>query len=163
MSGGRTRLIEGERVLTDKGYALVVKHAGEGWLARGASGESEYVGLLDMETVQEVSGWEVAPVAGALRPMWDAINAAARRVALDRLEVVQEILTGYRDGLPELARDGEPHPPFGSGFGYPKHVDARRWHVCSLKRSIGTGRCSAASRQASFERHRSMPARSETG
>jgi putative transposase len=56
-------------------------------------------------------------MADALRPLWDAIDENARTAALDRLEVVQEILTGYREGHRELTREGEPRYPFGPGFG----------------------------------------------
>ena len=36
-------------------------------------------------------------------------------------EIVQEIITGYRDGHPAFAREGEPRSPFGPGFGVSEH------------------------------------------
>jgi hypothetical protein len=49
--------------------------------------------------------------------MWDGLDEDIRNTALTKLEVVQEILTGYRDGHPAFAREGEPRSPFGPGFG----------------------------------------------
>jgi len=64
-----------------------------------------------------ITDGEVDPVMDSLRPLWDSLDERAKEVAIFRLEVVQEILTGYKDGHPELARPGEPRPPFGPGFG----------------------------------------------
>jgi hypothetical protein len=67
--------------------------------------------------VREIHDGQVAVLAEPLRPLWDALDDNTRSVTLDRVEIVQEILTGYRDGHPALARPGEPRSPFGPGFG----------------------------------------------
>ncbi len=117
MSDGRTALSEGARVLTGRGTGVVVSIGVSGWTIRDAFGGLEVIGYLDAIAVREVRAGEVAPMADALRPLWDAIDENARTTALDRLEVVQEIFTGYREGHRELAREGEPRYPFGPGFG----------------------------------------------
>lgn len=117
MSEGRTRLREGTRVLTRNGTGVVASVDSSGYVIRDALGELESVGWLDEVTVREISRGEIAPLAEALRPLWDALDESAKRAALDRLEVVQEIITGYRDGHRDLARRDEPRYPFGSGFG----------------------------------------------
>ena len=43
----------------------------------------------------------IAPIRPALRPYWDGLSEETRRAALDKLEIVHEILTGYRDGHAE--------------------------------------------------------------
>lgn len=117
MSEGRTQLREGTRVLTDTGTGVVAAVDSSGYLIRDAFGELECIGWPDEAAVREITQGAMAPLAEALRPLWDALDDNAKRVALDRLEVVQEILTGYRDGHRELARKGEPRYPFGPGFG----------------------------------------------
>ena len=59
--------------------------------------------------------------------MWDGLDDDIRNIALTKLEVVQEILTGYRDGHPAFARDDEPRPPSGLGLESPNPSDAPRW------------------------------------
>jgi putative transposase len=163
MSEGRTHLIEGTRVLTDKGTGVVVSVAASGWTIRDAFGELEVVGWPDPAMVREIRRGEVAPLTEALRPLWDAVDDKAKRAALDRLEVVQEILTGYRDGHRELAREGEPRCPFGPGFGM---SESRRCEVMAqllAEETITTGRRSGAFRTVRFRPERRTRARSENG
>ncbi|WP_428339843.1 hypothetical protein [Mycobacterium sp.] len=96
---------------------MVISVGSSGYMIRDAFGELESVGWLDEVTVREISQGEIAPLTEALRPLWDALDENAKHVALDRLEVVQEIITGYRDGHRDLARGDEPRYPFGPGFG----------------------------------------------
>jgi transposase InsO family protein len=117
MSEGRTHIREGTRVLADNGTGVVASVGSTGYVIRDAFGTLESVGWPDESAVREIAEGEVAPLAESLRPLWDSLDDNAKRVALDRLEVVQEILTGYREGHRELARDGEPRYPFGPGFG----------------------------------------------
>ena len=74
----------------------------------------EYTNLNLVQSI--VDGCPVA-LSEHLQPMWDGLDEDVRQVALTRLEVVQEVLTGYREGHPALARKGEPHAPYGPGFG----------------------------------------------
>jgi putative transposase len=87
MSDGRTALTKGTRVLTGRGTGVVVSIGASGWTIRDAFGGLEAIGYLDVTTVREVRAGEVAPMADALRPLWDAIDESARTTALDRLEV----------------------------------------------------------------------------
>ncbi|MBX7131985.1 MAG: hypothetical protein K1X67_04815 [Fimbriimonadaceae bacterium] len=68
-------------------------------------------------SVRVITDGEIAVLSEPLRPLWDALDEEAKRVALFRLEVVQEIVTGYREGHKELAFEGEPRYPFGPDFG----------------------------------------------
>jgi putative transposase len=114
---GRTSLTDGARVFTEKGAALVVSIEPAGVHLRDSTGHVDFVDFLNLSTVRGISDGEVAAVAEPVQPLWDALDDGAKRVALRRLEIVQEILTGYMDGQPKLAREGEPHAPFGPGFG----------------------------------------------
>lgn len=50
----------------------------------------------------------MAALSETLRPQWDALDDAARAATLTKLEIVQEICTGFRDGHPELAGPSNP-------------------------------------------------------
>lgn len=68
----------------------------------------------------EVRAFEASGVQAAhqaLTPWWLALEPTARELALFRLEVVQELLTGFRNGWPSEAHPGEPFHPYGPGFG----------------------------------------------
>ncbi|WP_293004447.1 integrase [Mycobacterium sp.] len=117
MSKGRTQLRVGTPVLTNAGTGVVVSFDGTDYVLRDAFGTLESSGWSDEAVVLEIGDGHVAGLSESLRPLWDSIDASAQRVALDRLEVVQEIVTGYREGHRDLARDGEPRYPFGPGFG----------------------------------------------
>lgn len=117
MSDGRTSLTEGARLLTEVGTAVAIAVLGSGVRLRDSVGNVTEIDWREIGSLRTITDGEVAAVIEALRPMWDALDTDARNVALMRLEVVQEIVTGYRDGHPELARPGEPRPPFGPGFG----------------------------------------------
>lgn len=113
MASLRTSVAEGSRLLTDTGMVLVVAIQANGIQVRSAAGDVTLVDWAQVTTVRNVVDGAAAPVGRALRPVWDALSDSAKRTALFRLEVVQEIVTGYRDGHPELARPGEPRLPFG--------------------------------------------------
>lgn len=118
MSGGsRTSLTMGARVLTASGTALVEALSPAGVELRTSFGELMQVQWSELTEVRSISDGRITRVQESLRPLWDGLPDDAKRTALDRLEVVQEIVTGYRDGHRELARHGEPRSPFGDGFG----------------------------------------------
>ncbi|AMU67988.1 hypothetical protein [Mycobacteroides abscessus] len=117
MNSGRTLLTEGARVLTNSGTAVVVAVSSTGVKFRDSVGKEEHVGWPELSDARMIAGGQVSAFSELLRPMWDALDENTRQVALKRLEVVQEVVTGYRDGHPELAREGEPRSPFGPGFG----------------------------------------------
>lgn len=117
MSDGRTTLIVGEPVLTEYGTALVIRLSNTGVQLRDCLGNVEDKGWAQLPTIRAINGGVPEMTASWLRPLWDGLPDRVRNDALTRLEVVQEILTGYRDGHPALAREGEPRSPFGPGFG----------------------------------------------
>lgn len=115
--GGRTLLTLGSSVMTDNGTALVVRIQSTVVDLRDCVHRIVHVEWDDLRGVRNIQNGGVAALTEPLRPLWDTLDDAAREIALNRLEVVQEILTGYRDGHPELKRPDEPRPPFGEGFG----------------------------------------------
>ena len=117
MPDARTLLVEGARILTEHGTAVVVAVTSAGVKFCDSFGNAETVGWADLTYARTIQDGQVAAVSEPLRPLWDALDDSAKTVALNRLEVVQEIQTGYRDGHPKLARPGEPRSPFGEGFG----------------------------------------------
>ncbi|WP_187292981.1 DDE-type integrase/transposase/recombinase, partial [Mycobacteroides abscessus] len=84
---------------------------------RDALGHLEHVSWQGLPMARAIDEGQVAALTEPLRPLWDVLDDKAKGVALRRLEVVQEVITGYRDGHHELAREGEPRSPFGPGFG----------------------------------------------
>jgi len=117
VTSGRTPLIEGARLLTDNGTAVVVAVLAAGVQLRDSLGDVAHVSWTELNTVRSIADGHVAALTEPLQPMWDGLEEDIRNVALTRLEVVQEILTGYRDGHRAFAREDEPRPPFGPGFG----------------------------------------------
>jgi putative transposase len=113
----RITLSKDVRILTDVGTAVVVAVKSPGVELRDSVGDVVLVGWGDWTAAQVISDGKVMPLVGWLRPIWDVLSVQAKTETLRRLEVVQEICTGYRDGHRELARDGEPRAPFGPGFG----------------------------------------------
>lgn len=117
MTDGRTTLITGVRVLTEKGMAVVVAVvAGEVQL-RDVSGEVTLHPWDCLPTLQNTYYTDAVALMEPLRPLWDRLHDHVRQQALERLEIVQEILTGFREGHPEFSRPGEPRYPFGPDFG----------------------------------------------
>ncbi|MCU1694265.1 MAG: integrase family protein [Mycobacterium sp.] len=117
MTSGRTPLIDGARVLTSNGTATVLDVSSSGVLLRDSIGDVEKRSWAQLNTIRSITDGHIAALTEPLQPMWDGLDEHIRRVALTKLEVVQEILTGYRDGHPAFAREGEPRSPFGRGFG----------------------------------------------
>jgi len=117
MSNGRTILIRGARVLTETGTAVIDSVGSAGVKLRDVTDEVREVRWDELTTIRGIADGQISALCDPLRPVWDTLDTDARNVALGRLEVVQEILTGYRNGHPEWARPGEPFFPFGPGFG----------------------------------------------
>ena len=117
MSGSaRVDLGVGARVLVSTGPALVAAIERHGVQLRDVDGREWHVPWSDLAPQPIIDG---EPQAGhsSLEPWWSSLDESARAEALVRMEVVLEILTGYRYGLRELAQPGEPFVPFGPGFG----------------------------------------------
>lgn len=80
---------------------------------QGITHQVRYIDLGPVSEVESLVG--AVAITPALRPQWDGLTEEARRKTLDKLERVNQVLTGYRSGLPELARNDEPWPPFTAG------------------------------------------------
>lgn len=117
MTDGRTTLIAGVRILTEKGTAVVVAVPKGEVQLRDVFGEVTSYPYDDLPIIQNMRNTDAVELMEPLRPLWDRLHEHVRQQALERLEIVQEILTGFREGHPELARPGEPRYPFGPDFG----------------------------------------------
>lgn len=117
MTDGRTTLITGARVLTEKGTAVVVAVLACEVQLRDVFGEVTPHPWVELPTIQNTYNTDAVALIEPLRPLWDRVHEYVRQQALERLEIVQEVLTGFREGHSELARPGEPRYPFGPDFG----------------------------------------------
>lgn len=134
MSGKQVALFTGARLLMPNGPAVVTAIERHGTNLRTALGEDEFL-RWDRLVVRE-TGWDgVQAIHLSVETWWSRLHDITKTETLLKVEVVLEVLTGYRDGLVELARPGEPFHPFGEGYG------------ASL-----TQRVTAMARQISFER-----------
>lgn len=107
------------------GPVLVVAIERYGIRVKTVVGDEEEIRWDQLEA-READETGVQAVHLALEPWWSSLPLAVRHEAIARLEVVLEILTGYRDGLVDFARPGEPFHPFGDGFGVSLTVRIRR-------------------------------------
>jgi putative transposase len=107
-----TALTPGARVLGDDGYLVVVELGRHGVGLANSLGEQRQVPYGEFAGVGVTDG-TAALTLKSLEPWWSGLSEPVRRRALDILEVVLEVLTGYRWGDPRLAQPGEPFPPFG--------------------------------------------------
>lgn len=124
----------GARLMLSDGPAVVAAFDRHGVCVKTTAGAEEHI-QWDHLIVQRVTADGIAAIHTALEPWWSSLDEATQQEAIFRLEVVLEVLTGYRDGIPELAHEGEPFYPFGEGYG------------ASL-----TKRSKAMAKQLSFER-----------
>lgn len=120
----------GSRVLGAEGPVVVAALERHGVMVRDVAGRDRHL-PWDSLAARAIANGEVQTVHEALEPWWSGLSDAARQEALGRLEVVLEIETGFRDGLPELARPGEPFSPFGDGYGA-----SRRQRVQAMARQV---------------------------
>jgi hypothetical protein len=131
-STATTPLAIGARLLSPDGYLVVVALGRHTVTVESSAGERRDLGYGEVSAIAVANGRADSALA-TLEPWWSGLSDAVRRDALDRLEVVLEILTGYRWGSARLAQPGEPHPPFGD-----THVSMHR-------------RCVEMARQLSYE------------
>ena len=116
-ASGRTTLENGSRVLTENGTAVVVQVSSTIVKLQNSFGDVTEVAWSDLTEIRAICDGCLAPAVGSLRPLLDSLSDNAKAVMMLRLEVVQEVTTGFRDGHPRFRREGEPHEPFGEGFG----------------------------------------------
>lgn len=107
-----TPLAVGGRLLSNAGYMVVIRLGRHTVTVETSAGERRDIGYGEVSAVAVDKG-RADPALATLEPWWSGLSEPVRRDALDRLEVVHEVLTGYRWGSARLAQPGEPHPPFG--------------------------------------------------
>ncbi|MEI6621226.1 MAG: hypothetical protein WCP28_04895 [Actinomycetes bacterium] len=103
-----TTLVKGARVLTWTGIARVAFVSPFGVELLDCHGDEFSVAWPEVGEVRRINGTKIDNVHAPMKPWWDQLSESARQDALTKLEVVQEILTGYRDGHPAFARNDEP-------------------------------------------------------
>jgi len=118
-------IAKGMRLLMPNGPVLVLGIERYGIRVKTVVGDEEEVRWDQLEA-RQIDGTGVQGVHLSLEPWWSSLPMAARLEALARLEVVLEIVTGYRDGLADFARPGEPFHPFGEGYDVSLTVRIRR-------------------------------------
>ncbi|MDO5512284.1 integrase [Corynebacterium sp.] len=97
-----------------------------------ATGEAVMIRFGDLAEARVVKDGQIAAMSASLQPMWEALSDQAREAALFRLEIVMEVVTGYREGHAELARPGEPRYPFGpSGASEARRAEAMADYLAS--------------------------------
>lgn len=108
MRSDRTALQVDARVLMESGVARVVHVGRYGVDVLDSRDRETFIAWSAIGQLQRINGTVIDDVHAPLKPWWDQLTEAARADALNKLEVVQEILTGYRDGHAVFARFGEP-------------------------------------------------------
>lgn len=113
MRDARTLLEVGARILTsDDGYLVVVELGRHAVTVENSTGGRREIPYGEVTGCRVVNG-QVEASIDALEPWWSGLPEPVRQSALVLLEVVMEILTGYRWGHRRFAQPGEPFPPFG--------------------------------------------------
>lgn len=114
----RQRLQIGDTVMMPTGLATITRVDRDGYSVTVPGGGQQEVPWTDLlASASTARTRDVRAVHNVLRPAWEMLDDAARQQALDRLEVVLEVLTGFRGGYPGTAEDGEPFYPFGPDSG----------------------------------------------
>jgi putative transposase len=108
-------LFEGARVLMSFGPALVVEVGRHGVTVKDALGENHFV-RADQLTVTGIGEDGLDAIHLSIQPWWNSLSPEIKMEVRLKLEVVLEVLTGYCEGHPLMAREGEPFYPFGEGF-----------------------------------------------
>lgn len=129
----RTPIKRGDLILMPGGFYRVTGVLPGGLKVKTATGAEETINFGELTEARQMDDGRVAASSAALQPLWDALSESAREAALFKLEVVQEVLTGYRDGHPDLRRPGEPRHPFGahSGVSETARANAMAAHLAS--------------------------------
>lgn len=109
MSSADVPIEVGARLLGPDGYLVVTALGRHSATVESSTGQQSDVPFGEIRGVR-VTGGAAPTTTTALEPWWSGLPESVRRDALDKLEVVQEILTGYRWGHPRLAQQGEPYP-----------------------------------------------------
>ena len=108
-------VFEGARVLMSFGPAVVVEVGRHGVTVKDVLGENHFV-RADQLAVTGIGEDGLDAIHLSIQPWWNSLSPEIKMEVRLKLEVVFEVLTGYRDGHPLMAREGEPFYPFGKGF-----------------------------------------------
>ncbi len=108
-------LFESARVLMSFGPGVVVEIGRHGVTVKDVLGENHFV-RADQLTVTGIGEDGLDAIHLSIQPWWNSLSPEIKAEVRLKLEVVFEVLTGYRDGHPLMAREGEPFYPFGEGF-----------------------------------------------
>lgn len=111
----RTEIVPGARVLTNEGIGIVRQINRESLTLTPPSGRDTLIPWTDL-VVSAFEDDHIQAVHKSLTPWWEGLSEASRTQALQRMEVVLEITTGFRSGHAEFREPGEPFPPFGPGY-----------------------------------------------
>lgn len=107
-----TALFKGASVLTPSGPKVVVGISPLSVTLRGVDQRMEDVDWWEIEGARQIFDGRVDAVTYSVSAEWEGLSSGAQEQALDRQEIVLEILTGYSKGHRVLARQGEPAWPF---------------------------------------------------
>ena len=113
----RTQLGINDVILTHAGLCRISRLLPNGVEVRHPDGTDTTIEYFELAEARNVLDGQIDSMSTALQPLWASLSESVKEQTLFRLEVVQELLTGYRDGHPELARKGEPYYPFGAEYG----------------------------------------------
>lgn len=112
----------GDQVMTSLGIARVTQLERYGVALLGPAGITHLP-----FTELAVRGMDKAGVQAIHQPVtawWAGLKQQTKTRAMAKLEIVLEILTGYRCGWPCESHPGEPFVPFGPGHGASRHQQA---------------------------------------
>ncbi|NDO90137.1 DDE-type integrase/transposase/recombinase [Cellulosimicrobium composti] len=114
MYENKVDVVAGGALMTEDGYAVVLHVDRAGVELRDSRHRVSFVEWPDLGRLAPIEGGAPAGVA-ALRSFaeeWNRFNAETAAEAMFRLGIVNETLTAFRFGHPELALPGEPSPLF---------------------------------------------------
>lgn len=144
----RLELYVGASILTSEGPRLVEAVTPMGYMTRSTTGDLKEINWRDLEPTRGISKGRVDAISSSFAVRWEGLSQAAKDEALDRLEAVLTILTGFANGHEALARPREPMWPFD-----PAHAQPMRTRVRAMSQYLA--------QEAELDRRRARA--SETG
>src|SRR5699024_7503345 len=110
---------------------IVVGLTPTSFVTRGIDGGIEEIDWREVESAREIFEGRVEAVSYSVTAAWEGLGTDAKEQALDRQEVVLEILAGYARGHAALARDGDPFWPFD-----PKDQHSLRFRLAQMSKRL---------------------------
>lgn len=112
---GVATIAPGDQVLTHLGLAKVTGMTRTGVELIGPAGKVS-LSFADMTAREVSSSSGFQAVHQAMSHWWASLDSPTQNTAMAKLEIVLEILTGYRHGWACESLPGEPFTPFGPAF-----------------------------------------------